>query len=154
MVLYREGDEKELGKVATTDYFGEIPPDRLRDEGGILYLKTDGKYRSKIGMNAKRTKGIAGNYDPISKRLTIVTFDVDPSKIYLNQEWNPKKDPLFGDALNAYNDGPGRCSIRTFLELESCSLRLSEPDIMSTNLCFSFVGDEPVLSPILKNYWE
>ena len=47
-------------------------------------------------MNAKRTLNIAGNYDPISKRLTVVTFDTDPKATYLNQEWNPDKDPLTG----------------------------------------------------------
>ena len=106
IVPYNEGDEGELGILATTDYFSEIPADRLKAENGTLYLKTDGKFRSKLGMNAKRTKAIAGNYDPISRRLTVVTFDVDPSAVYLNQEWNPKRDPLIGDVLNAYNDGP------------------------------------------------
>lgn len=155
IVPYREGDEKELGKVATTNYFGEIPPDRLKDENGVLFLKTDGKYRSKIGMNAKRTKGIAGNFDPISKRLTIVTFDVDPSKIYLNQEWNPKKNPLIGDAFNAYNDGPldDGSIMGPFLELESCSpaafLKPGE-SISHKHNVFHFVGDEEVLSPICE----
>jgi hypothetical protein len=106
IVPYISGEEAELGTVATTDYFGEIPADYLKVEDNMLYLKTDGKHRSKIGMNPKRTKAIAGNYDPIANRLTIVTFDVEPNSIYLNQEWNPKKNPLTGDALNAYNDGP------------------------------------------------
>jgi hypothetical protein len=155
IVPYREGDEKELGKVATTNYFGEIPANRLKDENGVLFLKTDGKYRSKIGMNAKRTKGIAGNFDPISKRLTIVTFDVDPSKIYLNQEWNPKKNPLIGDAFNAYNDGPldDGSIMGPFLELESCSpaafLKPGE-SISHKHNVFHFVGDEEVLSPICE----
>ncbi len=155
IVPYHQGDVKELGKIATTDYFGEIPPDRLRDEGGILYLKTDGKYRSKIGMNAKRTKGIAGNYDPLSKRLTIVTFDVDPSGTYLNQEWNPKKDPLIGDAFNAYNDGPldDGSIMGPFLELESCSpaaFLKPEESLSHKHSVFHFVGDEPVLSLICE----
>lgn len=155
IVPYREGDEKELGKVATTNYFGEIPPDRLKDENGVLFLKTDGKYRSKIGMNAKRTKGIAGNFNPISKRLTIVTFNVNPSKIYLNQEWNPKKNPLIGDAFNAYNDGPldDGSIMGPFLELESCSpAAFLKPgkSISHKHNVFHFVGDEEVLSPICE----
>ncbi|MGB4017454.1 DUF6786 family protein, partial [Petrimonas mucosa] len=106
IIPYRTGDESSLGKVVTSDYFGEIPSDRLIDGNGVIYFKTDGKARGKLGMNAKRTLNIAGNYDPISKRLTVVTFDTDPKATYLNQEWNPDKDPLTGDALNAYNDGP------------------------------------------------
>ncbi len=155
VIPYNEGDEKQLGTLATTDYFGEIPADRLKNENGILYLKTDGKFRSKLGMNAKRTKAIAGNYDPISKRLTVITFDVDPAAVYLNQEWNPEKDPLVGDALNAYNDGPleDGSIMGPFLELESCSpAAFLKPGESLTHVhnVFHFVGDETALSPIAE----
>lgn len=106
VIPYNKGDETELGNVVTSDYFGEIAADRLVDDNGILYFKTDGKSRGKLGLNAKRTTAVAGNYDPVTKRLTIITFDVHPDDTYLNQEWNPERDPLVGDALNAYNDGP------------------------------------------------
>jgi hypothetical protein len=155
VVPYNGGDEKNLGKIATTDYFGKIPSDRLKNVNGILFLKTDGKFRSKIGINSKRTKAIAGNYYPISQRLTIITFDVDPSKIYLNQEWNPEKDPLIGDALNAYNDGPleDGSIMGPFLELESCSpaafLKPGESLSHKHNV-YHFVGDEMALSPICE----
>ncbi|MDR2146160.1 MAG: hypothetical protein LBE91_06860, partial [Tannerella sp.] len=105
-IPFNEGDAAELGKIVTSDYFGEIPADRLKVTDRMIYLKTDGNYRSKLGLNAKRTKAIAGNYDPDSKRLTVVTFNVDENATYLSQEWNPAKDPLTGDAMNAYNDGP------------------------------------------------
>ena len=153
IIPYNEGDEQTLGKVATTDYFGEIPSDRIKIENDILYLKTDGKYRSKMGMNAKRTKSIAANYDSESKRLTIVTFDVELDKNYLNQEWNPKKNPLTGDALNAYNDGPldDGSIMGPFLELESCSpaafLKPGE-SLKHVQNVYHFVGDETDLSPI------
>jgi hypothetical protein len=153
IVPYSEGDEKEPGIIATTGYFGEIPSDRIRYESGILFLKTDGKYRSKLGMSAGRTKAIAGNYDPLSKRLTIITFDSDPTAIYLNQAWNPDLDPLEGDALNAYNDGPleDGSIMGPFLELESCSpaafLKPGESMSHRHNV-FHFTGEEAVLSPI------
>lgn len=155
IVPYNEGNERELGILATTDYFGEIPTDRLKTENGTLYLKTDGKFRSKLGMNAKRTTAIAGNYDPISKRLTVITFDVDPSAVYLNQEWNPKRDPLIGDALNAYNDGPLEDGniMGPFLELESCSpAAFLKPGGSLSHLhnVYHFVGDEAALSPICE----
>lgn len=152
-IPFNSGDEKNLGTIATTDYFGAIPADRLKTEADFLYLKTDGKFRSKIGMNAKRTKAIGANYDPISKRLTVITFDNDPSKTYLNQEWNPKRNPLVGDALNAYNDGPldDGSIMGPFLELESCSpaafLKPAE-SLSHTHNVYHFVGDEAGLSAI------
>ena len=155
VIPYNTGDGKELGKVVTSDYFGEIPADRLVDDNGILYFKTDGKSRGKLGMNAKRTKSIAGNYDPLAKRLTIVTFDTDPDAIYLNQEWNPDRDPLVGDALNAYNDGPleDGSIMGPFLELESCSpaafLKPGE-SLSHRHNVFHFTGDEASLSPIAE----
>jgi len=153
IVPFNEGDEKETGVIATTDYFGEIPPDRIQYESGILFLKTDGKYRSKLGMSAKRTKEIAGNYDPLSKRLTIITFDTDTTSTYLSQGWDPGLDPLEGDALNAYNDGPleDGSIMGPFLELESCSpaafLKPGESLSHKHNV-FHFTGEEAVLSPI------
>lgn len=153
VIPYNTGNEKQLGRVVTSDYFGEIPADRLIDDNGTLYFKTDGKSRGKIGMNAKRTKSVAGNYDPIARRLTIVTFAANPSATYLNQEWNPEKDPLEGDALNAYNDGPlaDGSIMGPFLELESCSpaafLKPGETLSHEHNV-FHFVGDEADLSII------
>lgn len=155
VIPYNTGDEKELGKVVTSDYFGEIPADRLIDDNGVLYFKTDGKSRGKLGMNAQRTQSIAGNYDPVAKRLTIVTFDADPDATYLNQEWNPDRDPLVGDALNAYNDGPleDGSIMGPFLELESCSpaafLKPGE-SLSHRHNVFHFTGEEKSLSPIAE----
>ena len=155
VIPFNEGDEAELGKIVTSDYFGEIPADRLRIQGNVIYLKTDGKFRSKLGLNGKRTKAIAGNYDPESKRLTISTFDVDKDAIYLSQEWNPDKDPLTGDALNAYNDGPlaDGSIMGPFLELESVSpaafLKPSQ-SLTHRHTVFHFTGEEKDLNPIAE----
>jgi hypothetical protein len=99
-------DEKASGKIATTDYFGQIPPDRVATKKGHLFFKADGKSRGKLGMTAARTLAVAGSYDAASNVLSIILFDVDKKAIYLNQEWKTDKDPLVGDAVNAYNDGP------------------------------------------------
>ena len=155
VIPFNEGDEALLGKIVTSDYFGEIPADRLKIEGNIIYLKTDGKFRSKVGLNAKRAKSIAGNYDPDSKRLTITTFDVDKEAVYLNQEWNPDKDPLTGDALNAYNDGPldDGSIMGPFLELESVSpaafLKPAQ-SLSHRHTVFHFSGEEQDLNPIAE----
>ena len=155
VIPFNEGDEALLGKIATSDYFGEIPADRFKIQGNVIYLKTDGKFRSKLGLNGKRTKSIAGNYDPASKRLTIATFDVDKEAIYLNQEWNPAKDPLIGDALNAYNDGPlaDGSIMGPFLELESVSpaafLKPAQ-SLSHRHTVFHFSGEDQELNPIAE----
>jgi hypothetical protein len=155
VIPYQTGSEKDLGRIVTSDYFGEIPADRLIDENGVLFFKTDGKSRGKLGMNARRTKGIAANYDPIGGRLTVMTFTAQPDATYLNQEWNPEKDPLKGDALNAYNDGPleDGSIMGPFLELESCSpaafLKPGESLSHQHNV-YHFVGEEAALSPIAE----
>lgn len=111
------------GKVATTDYFGEIPKDRIRYENGILLFKADGKSRGKLGMPPQRAKTVAGSYDAANNVLTVTSFDVDSKATYLNQEWTPDKDPFTGDAVNAYNDGPleDGSQMGPFYEIESVS---------------------------------
>src|SRR5690606_162567 len=76
-------DESANGKIATTDYFGEIDQDRISTKNGVLYFKADGKSRGKLGMSAARTKTIAGSYDLASGVLTVTKFTVDASKTYL-----------------------------------------------------------------------
>jgi len=154
-IPFNKGAETELGNIVTSNYFGEIPADRLRVTDRMIYLKTDGKYRSKIGLNPKRTQAIAGNYDPDSKRLTIVTFDVDKDATYLSQEWNPKKDPLKGDAMNAYNDGPlaDGSIMGPFLELESVSpaaFLKPQQSLSHRHTVYHFIGEENDLSPITE----
>jgi hypothetical protein len=154
-VPYNDGSEAELGKVVTSDYFGEIPADRLKVTDRMIFLKTDGKYRSKLGLNAKRTKAIAGNYDPDSKRLTIIAFDVDKNAVYLNQAWNPALNPLSGDAMNAYNDGPlaDGSIMGPFLELESVSPAafLKPMETLShKHTVYHFVGEDADLNSITE----
>lgn len=52
------------GPVATTDYFGAIPPDRIRYQNGVLFFKADGKYRGKLGLISQRAKPVAGVLAP------------------------------------------------------------------------------------------
>jgi len=111
------------GPVATTDYFGAIPPDRVRYQNGVLHFKADGKSRGKLGLTAQRAKPVAGSYDPDRKILTLTFFDVDKNATYLNQAWKQVPDPFKGDAVNAYNDGPlaDGSQMGPFYELESVS---------------------------------
>ncbi len=146
-------NERASGKVATTDYFGQIPPDRVVYKTGHLFFKVDGKSRGKLGMPVERTKAIIGSYDAINNVLTIATFEVGSKSIYLNQEWTPDKDPLKGDAVNAYNDGPlaDGTQMGPFFEIESVSpgafLKPGEKLTHQHNI-FHFTGDKAGLNKI------
>ncbi|HTI59435.1 SH3-like domain-containing protein [Mucilaginibacter sp.] len=150
VIPYREN---ESGKVATTDYFGQIPPDRVTYKNGHLFFKADGKSRGKLGMPASRTKAIAGSYDAINNVLTIAVFDVDSKATYLNQEWTPDKDPMIGDAVNSYNDGPlaDGTQMGPFYEIESVSPgAFLKPGgkLSHQHSIFHFTGDRSALDKI------
>lgn len=143
------------GKVATTDYFGEIPKDRISYSKGILLFKADGKSRGKLGIPPARVKNVAGSYAEDQNVLTITLFDVNPSARYLNQEWTPDKDPFSGDAMNAYNDGPlaDGSQMGPFYEIESVSPpAFLKPGEKYTHLhsVFHFTGDKAALDEISK----
>ena len=120
IIPYETGDGS---KPATTDYFGEIPADRLHFADEVLRFTADGKSRGKLGIHPLRARPIAGSYDAVHLVLTIILFDTDPKARYLNQEWNTSKPPFSGDAVNAYNDGPlaEGTQMGPFYELESVS---------------------------------
>lgn len=146
-------DEKANGKVATTDYFGQIPPDRVISRKGHLFFKADGKSRGKLGMTAGRTLAVAGSYDAANNVLSIIQFDIDKKATYLNQEWKTDKDPLTGDAVNAYNDGPlpNGSQLGPFYEMESVSPAafLKPKEKLSHRHCvFHFTGDKAGLNTI------
>jgi hypothetical protein len=146
-------NENATGKVATTDYFGQIPPDRVKYSKGILLFKADGKSRGKLGMPPNRAKNMVGSYDVQNNILTIALFDLDPKATYLNQEWKTDKDPFTGDAVNAYNDGPlaDKSQMGPFYEIESVSPAafLKPNEAMShKHSVFHFTGDKAELNKI------
>jgi hypothetical protein len=121
----KPGPESELGVKVTSDYFGAIPPERLVVKDNVVFLSADGKCRSKIGLNPKRSKAVLGGYDADSKVLTIAQF-TQPAGVtdYVNSLWKLQDNPYGGDAANSYNDGPptpGAKPMGPFFELESSS---------------------------------
>ncbi len=146
-------------KVATTDYFGEIPSDRVQYKDGILLFKADGNMRGKLGIGPERAKPVAGSYDAQNKVLTVTLFDVDETGKYLNQEWNTKKPPFSGDAVNAYNDGPlaDGSIMGPFYEIESVSpaafLRKGE-SLSHQHTVFHFTGNEASLDKIVQELFS
>ncbi len=125
VVPIQAGPEAELGVKVTSDYFGSIPPERLVVKDDVIYFAADGKYRSKIGINPRRSKAVLGSYDADNRVLTIVQFN-QPAGVtdYVNSLWKLQDNPFGGDAANSYNDGPpspGAKPLGPFYELESSS---------------------------------
>jgi len=152
IVPYNQSQE-HFSEIAKTDYFGKIPPERIIFTNDKIYLKTDGKYRCKIGLGPLRSCSLAANYDPQAGRLTIVTFTTSKNACYLNQEWDTKAKTYDGDVFNAYNDGPleDGTIMGPFLELKSSSpaaFLKPEEKLLHTHSVFHFSGDEVALSEI------
>jgi hypothetical protein len=125
VVPIKGGPESTLGTRVTSDYFGVVPPDRLKVTDQAIFLRADGKFRSKIGVNPQRSRGVMGSYDADHHVLTIVQF-TQPEGVtdYVNSLWKRQDNPYGGDAANSYNDGPaapGRPALGPFFELESSS---------------------------------
>lgn len=153
---YKQGPEGQLGKIVNDDYFGKVPPDRLIVDKGMIYLKADGKYRSKIGIPPKRAMPFSGSYDAANQALTILWCELPEGDAeYVNSKWGMQKDPFSGDAINAYNDGPvaDGTQMGPFYELESSSpaagLKPGE-SILHRQRIFHFEGSEAQLSRITR----
>ena len=145
--------KKDSANAVNTNYFGKIPSSRIRYMDSVVLFKADGRKRSKLGVLPQAAKNIAGSYNADEKKLTITLFDISPDARYLNQEWDTKKPPFSGDAVNAYNDGPledGR-QLGPFYEIESVSPAafLQPRQTLSHNhSVFHFSGSEKDLETI------
>ncbi len=127
LVPYEAGDEKKQGPVVKSDYFGDVPPERLKITPEAILFLADGNFRSKIGTSQKRAKPVLGSIDFANGVLTLVHFSMpkDPTQLpYMNNMWGEQQDPFHGDVANAYNDGPpapGEKGLGAFYEIESLS---------------------------------
>lgn len=154
IVPYTNEKSKEL--QLTSDYFGEIPQDRLKVTDQAILLKADGNHRSKIGLSPLSALPIAGSYDAGKGVLTIVQYDLDPEAQYMKSTWQLHDDPFGGDALNAYNDGPldDGSIMGPFYELESSSpakpLKHGE-SLQHTHRTYHFEGDPASLNNLAKS---
>jgi len=157
VVPIKAGPEAELGVKVTSDYFGQVPPDRLVVLDDAVFLRADGQYRSKIGINPRRSKAILGSYDADNKVLTIVQFS-QPAGVtdYVNSLWKLQDNPFSGDAANSYNDGPptpGAKPMGPFYELESSSPAAAlapGKSLTHTHRTIHLTGPESVLDGIAK----
>lgn len=141
--------------LLTDNYFGAIPADRLTVGDSAVFLKADGKYRSKIGLAPLSAKPVAGSFDAEKGILTLVEYDLNPKGDYLKAAWENHEEPYKGDALNAYNDGPleDGTQLGPFYELESSSsvraLKKGE-QLIHTHRTYHFEGDRTILDMIAQ----
>lgn len=153
-VPFKIGSEKETGKIVTDDYFGKVPADRLIIRDGIIFFKTDGKHRSKIGISPERAMPFCGSYDPISHVLTLLWYSAPGEQLpYVNSKWGKQDNPLSGDAVNSYNDGPvdDGSIMGPFYEIESSSpaaILTAGEKMTHRQRIFHITGDERKLTAI------
>lgn len=159
-IPFKTGGESDLGKIVNDDYFGKVPADRLIVRDGILFFRTDGKYRSKIGITPQRALPFCGSYDPGKKVLTILWYSAPdkPSK-YVNSKWGTQDDPFSGDVVNSYNDGPvdDGSIMGPFYEIESSSPAALLPPggkISHKQRIFHITGSEEKLSLITEKLFN
>lgn len=160
IVPYRAGSESELGPVVKADYFGPVPPERLKITPEAILFRGDSNYRSKIGTSQRRVKPMAGSIDYQAGVLTLVRFDVpsDPvDHLYVNNAWQlPQEHPFVGDVFNSYNDGPpggDRAPLGAFYEVESLSPAAelaTGQSLHHRHLTFHIQGDMATLAKLAK----
>jgi len=127
IVPYKPGEDSELGPVVKSDYFGVVPPERLKVIPEAVLFAADGKYRAKLGTSQRRARNVLGSIDFRGGVLTLVHFTMpkDPAgHNYMNNMWElPLAEPYVGDVANAYNDGPNESGeqLGAFYEIESLS---------------------------------
>jgi hypothetical protein len=157
VVPIKPGPESELGVKVTSDYFGSVPPERLVVKDEVIYFSGDGRLRSKIGINPRRSKSLLGSYDADNHVLTIVQFS-QPADVtdYVNSLWKLQDRPYGGDVANSYNDGPaspGAKPMGPFYEIESSSPAAALApgrSLSHVHRTIHLSGPEPALDVVAK----
>ncbi len=155
-IPYKEGSVEESGPIVSDDYFGKVPPDRLIVKDGIIFFKTDGKHRSKIGISPQRALPYCGSYDPEKQVLTLLWYSApDKPSRYVNSKWGDQAFPFKGDVVNSYNDGPvaDGSIMGPFYEIESSSpvaMLTAGSSITHSQRIFHITGNKENLSKITE----
>lgn len=142
--------------AVNSDYFGTLPDDRLSVSEGLVCLRIDGAFRSKIGLPAGRDTGLCGSYDAASHHATLIRYRRSAAgDRYVESRWGDQTDPFGGDVVNAYNDGPTETGevMGPFYEIETSSpAAFLRPGETSTHVqeVFHLQGDEPLLEELLR----
>lgn len=159
-IPFKKANESASAKVVNDDYFGKVPSDRLILKDEILFFRTDGKFRSKIGISPEGALPYCGSYDPAKHVLTILWHSSPdkPSK-YVNSKWGDQTSPFTGDVVNSYNDGPvaDGSIMGPFYEIESSSpaaFLTPGSRIIHSQRIFHFTGNEDKLSLITEKLFN
>ena len=153
------GSEEALGRKVNA-YFGEIPPDRLQVCEDYALFTCDGALRTKIGISPRRAKSALGSWDPETRVLTIVTFNLPAAAHrlpYVNSQWEVQQNPFAGDVVNSYNDGRDSVTgilLGPFYELETSSRAADlEPgeSLVHVHRTFHFTGDLDTLGALSQS---
>jgi len=157
VVPFKPGADATLGPRVNDAYFGKVPADRLIVKEGVLFFRGDGLYRSKIGIPPARALPVLGSYDAQGHVLTLVRFTrPEGATDYVNSMWELQAEPLGGDVVNSYNDGPpspGQKPLGPFYELETSSpaaALLPSDSLTHTHLTLHFAGEPKALDAIAK----
>lgn len=157
IVPYRSGPEIS-GPVVNDEYFGKVPPERLKIGEKALFFSGDGEYRSKIGLSPERARDVLGSWDASRNVLTLVQFNKPPDAAdYVNSMWEIQEDPFSGDVVNCYNDGipaPGEEPLGPFYELETSSPALAldaGEEAVHLHRTFHFKGSRAKLNDVAIN---
>jgi hypothetical protein len=160
-IPYSQDGSGSSGEIVNDSYFGEVPPERLKVDEGVVYFSGDGKYRSKIGLNWMRAKDFLGSYDPERNVLTIVKYNKpEENSEYVKSMWEIMDDPYAGDVVNSYNDGPpepGAKPLGPFYELETSSpVRPLQPgeEITHIHQTFHIRGTEQQLDGLTQELFN
>jgi hypothetical protein len=159
-IPFKKVDEQIKGRIVNDDYFGKVPADRLIIKEGKLFFKTDGKFRSKIGISPIGALPYCGSYDPEKKVLTLLWYSAPdrPSK-YVNSKWGDQSFPFNGDVVNSYNDGPiaDGSIMGPFYEIESSSpaaFLTAGSKITHRQRIFHITGNEEKLNLITEKLFK
>ena len=140
------------GKLNLQTYLAELNEDRLRIFDNVVCYKTDGSFRSKIGLNKFNALPLIGNFDFKNNILTIITYSHHPNGQYLSCKETNHNNLFNGDVVNSYNNDSNNGK-STFFELESAApayeLRTGESN-NHIHRTFHFKGDLEGLNILCK----
>jgi len=138
-------------------YLGDIDSTRVYIHNNTLTFKTDGKWRSKIGIPAKCSPSLFACIKPQSKTLTIIQYQQTNDSLYFNSNPKIQNTPYDGEIIQVYNHGNmdyTTSNQNSFFELESTSaMKELAPNetIQHYHRVYHFTGEIQDLTRILSS---
>lgn len=109
-------------------YLATIDSTRLTIKNNTILFKTDGQYRSKIGIPPQFAPTVYGCYSKLKNKLTIIQYKKEADSLYSNSLVSIQDTPYNGEAIPIYNNSTD------FFELESnAPLKVLKPNETTTH---------------------